>query len=119
MELGLGFVLAEATVRESERVQCRRGEELARDPLIHPRTVLGRSTAREGGSASLWVATAGGERDDRMVLLLGPWKFLWFSQVGPSPFYFLFSFISFQYLNYLGKQMDFKFCKFGIVGKLI
>ena len=49
MELGLGFALAEATWRESESVQCRRGEELASNPLIHPRTILGRSTAREGG----------------------------------------------------------------------
>ena len=98
MELGLGFALAEATWRESESVQCRRGEELARDPLIHPRTVLGRSTAREGGSASLWVATAGGERDDRKVLLKTPWRLRWISQVSPSPFIFCFSFISFQYL---------------------
>ena len=35
MELGLGFALAEATVRESERVQCRRGEELAVVILEH------------------------------------------------------------------------------------
>ena len=51
--LGLGLALAEATGRESERVQGRRREEFARDPLIHPRTVLGRSTAREGSSASM------------------------------------------------------------------
>jgi hypothetical protein len=53
MVLGLGFALAEATGRESERVQGRGREEFARDPFIHPRTVLGRSTAREGSSASM------------------------------------------------------------------
>ena len=72
MELGLGFALAEATWRESESVQCRRGEELARDPLIHPRTVLGRSKGSRGSSESMARGRWNSEGDDRDILQVTP-----------------------------------------------
>ena len=59
----------------------------------------GRGRARRETSPEIAVGRySDGEDDPGKVLQGAPWKFRWFSQVGPSPFYFLFSFISFQYL---------------------
>ena len=98
---------------EGERRGARPGH------VIHARPWQGAS--RSSGSELEFVpgrySVAG--KTTEMILLGAPCQLLWFSQVGPFLFYFCFLFISFQYLIYLGKQMNSKNCKFYIVGKLV
>ena len=61
-----------------ERAKEERGERVRGLPLIHPGLGIARGSngSTREGSASPWVATAGGERDDREGFVENPLEIL-------------------------------------------